>query len=200
MPRGTGSEGSEPPNNDQPWSPFPVQDWSTLPPAPLGSIAVNPTWVSPRSQAMQTRRPWWRPLVIIAVVAALIAATTYVANSTVIFGRAATATQYLPADGAVAYEQADTTRELKTSVGTTVTESARMVGVAALLSVDNRFGAAMGKEILDQSGTIKVWRTITTQLNDPAATAQSVRFHRVTAGVELLVSARRPKDMSTARD
>jgi hypothetical protein len=46
--------------------------------------------------------------------------------------------------------------------------------VAALLSVDNRFGAAMGREILDQSGTIKVWRTITTQLNDPAATTPAL--------------------------
>ena len=102
MPRGTGSEGSKPPNTDQPWSPFPVQDWSTLPPDPLGGVAVNPTWPPPRSHAMQPRRPWWRPLVNIAVVAALIAATTYVANSTAIFGRAAAATQYLPADGAVA--------------------------------------------------------------------------------------------------
>jgi outer membrane protein assembly factor BamB len=186
MPRGTGSEGSEPPNTDQPWSPFPVQDWSTLPPDPLGGVAVNPTWAPPHSHAMQPPRPWWRPLVIIAVVAALIAATTYVANSTVIFGRAAAATQYLPADGAVAYERTDTTRELETSVGTTVTESARMVGVAAILSVDNRFGEAMVQETLDQSGTIKVWRTITTQLNDPAATGQSVRFYRVSAGVELL--------------
>ena len=33
--------------DDQPWSPFPVQDWSTLPADPLGSVAVNPTWPAP---------------------------------------------------------------------------------------------------------------------------------------------------------
>jgi hypothetical protein len=36
--------------DDQPWSPFPVQDWSTLPADPLGSVAVNPTWPPPRPQ------------------------------------------------------------------------------------------------------------------------------------------------------
>lgn len=185
MPRGTGSEGSEPPNTDQPWSPFPVQDWSTLPPDPLGGVAVNPTWAPP-SGLPRSGRPWWRPLVIIAVVALMIAASTYVANSTVIFGRAATATQYLPADGAVAYERTDTTRELKTSIGTSVTESARFTGVGGVLSVDNRFSAAMGAETFDQGETIRIWRTITTQLNDPAAIAQTVRFYRVTAAVDLL--------------
>ena len=116
----------------------------------------------------------------------MIAATAYVADSTVIFGRAATATRYLPPDGAVAYERTDTTRELNTSIGTSVTESARLTGVPGLLSVDSRFGAAMGPETFDESDTIKVWRTTTTQLNDPAAIAQTVRFYRVTTGVDLL--------------
>ena len=78
----------------------------------------------------------------------MIAATAYVADSTVIFGRAATATRYLPPDGAVAYERTDTTRELKTSIGTAVTESARLSGVPGLLSVDSRFGAADGSRNL----------------------------------------------------
>ena len=162
-----------------------VQDWSTLPADPLGSVAVNPTWAPP-SGLPRSGRPWWRPLVIIAVVALMIAASTYVANSTVTFGRAATATKYLPADGAVAYERTDTTRELKTSIGTSVTESARFTGVGGVLSVDNRFSAAMGAETFDQGETIRIWRTITTQLNDPAAIAQTVRFYRVTAAVDLL--------------
>jgi hypothetical protein len=172
--------------DDQPWSPFPVQDWSTLPADPLGGAVVNPTWAPPRSDMAQPRRPWWRPLVVVALVGVMIAATAYVADSTVIFGRAAPATRYLPPDGAVAYERTDTTRELKTTIGTAVTESARLTGVAGLLSVDSRFSAAMGKETFDQSETIKVWRTTTTQLNDPAAIAQSVRFYRVTDGVDLL--------------
>jgi outer membrane protein assembly factor BamB len=172
--------------DDQPWSPFPVQDWSTLPADPLGAVAVNPTWAPPHSDPMEPGRPWWRPLVIVILVGVMIAATAYVADSTVIFGRAAAATRYLPPDGAVAYERTDTTRELKTLIGTAVTESARLSGVAGLLSVDSRFGAAMGPETFDESDTIKVWRTTTTQLNDPAAIAQTVRFYRVNAGVELL--------------
>jgi outer membrane protein assembly factor BamB len=44
----------------------------------------------------------------------------------------------------------------------------------------------MGPETFDESDTIKVWRTTTTQLNDPAAIAQTVRFYRVTTGVDLL--------------
>ena len=187
MPRATRSEQSEPSSpDDQPWSPFPVQDWSTLPPDPLGGVAVNPTWAPPRSDLAQPRRPWWRPLIIVVLVGVMIAATAYVADSTVIFGRAATATRYLPPDGAVAYERTDTTRELNTSIGTSVTESARLTGVPGLLSVDSRFGAAMGPETFDKSDTIKVWRTTTTQLNDPAAIAQTVRFYRVTTGVDLL--------------
>ena len=119
MPRATRSEQSEPSSpDDQPWSPFPVQDWSTLPPDPLGGVAVNPTWAPPRSDLAQPRRPWWRPLIIVVLVGVMIAATAYVADSTVIFGRAATATRYLPPDGAVAYERTDTTRELNTSIGT----------------------------------------------------------------------------------
>jgi outer membrane protein assembly factor BamB len=175
-----------PPTDDQPWSPFPVQDWSTLPADPLGSVAVNPTWAPPGSDLSRSGPRWWRPLVIIAVVGLMIAATTYVANSTVIFGRAATAAQYLPSDGAVGYERTDTTRELNTSIGTSVTESARFTGVSGVLSVDSRFSAAMGPETFDRGETIKIWRTITTQLNDPAAIAQTVRFYRVTAGVDLL--------------
>ena len=172
--------------DDQPWSPFPVQDWSTLPADPLGAVAVNPTWAPPHSDPAEPRRPWWRPLVIVVLVGVMFAASAYVADSTVIFGRAAAATRYLPPDGSVAYERTDTTRELKTSIGTAVTESARLSGVPGLLSVDSRFGAAMGPETFDESDTIKVWRTTTTQLNDPAAIAQTVRFYRVNAGIEQL--------------
>ena len=43
-----------------------------------------------------------------------------------------------------------------------------------------------GTETFDESDTIKVWRTTTTQLNDPAAIAQTVRFYRVNAGIEQL--------------
>ena len=104
-------QGAEPAMNvadDQPWSPFPVQDWSALPADPLGSVAVNPTWPPPQPQ-----RSWWRPLVVFGLVAALVAAAAFVASSVGVAARATAAADYLPSDGAVSYERTDTTRELK---------------------------------------------------------------------------------------
>ena len=120
--------------DDQPWSPFPVQDWSALPADPLGSVAVNPTWPPPQPQ-----RSWWRPLVVFGLVAALVAAAAFVASSVGVAARATAAADYLPSDGAVSYERTDTTRELKSVVGVAVTESARLSGVAGLLSTDGAF-------------------------------------------------------------
>ena len=101
---------------DQPWSPFPVQDWSSLPADPLGGVAINPTWPAPKEQ-----RPWWRPLAVFGVVAALIAGAAFVASSVgpaVGFGAAGVtaATGYLPSDGAVSYERTATTRDQKAVV------------------------------------------------------------------------------------
>jgi outer membrane protein assembly factor BamB len=167
---------------DQPWSPFPVQDWSTLPPDPLGSVAINPTWPAPEPP----KRSWWRPLVIIALVGALVAGAAFVASSVGVAGRITEAGGYLPTDGAVSYERTDTTRELKTTLGLAVTESARMAGVAGLLSTDSAFAA----KLIDAAGAdrdqIQIWRTTTTTINDPAVSVQTIRFYRVNDGVELL--------------
>ena len=107
--------------DDQPWSPFPVQDWSTLPPDPLGGAAINPTWPAPKEQ-----RQWWRPLVVFGLVAALVAGAAFVASSVGVAARVTRAARYLPNDGAVTYERTATTQELKTTVGVTVTESAEL--------------------------------------------------------------------------
>lgn len=167
---------------DQPWSPFPVQDWSTLPPDPLGSVAINPTWPAPE----QPKRSWWRPLVIIGLVGALVAGAAFVASSVGVAARLSEAGGYLPTDGAVSYERTDTTRELKTSLGLAVTESARMAGVAGLLSTDSAFAA----KLIDVAGAdrdqIQIWRTTTTAINDPAVSVQTIRFYRVNDGVELM--------------
>ena len=171
-----------PPPEDQPWSPFPVQDWSTLPPDPLGSVAVNPTWPAPEP----SRRSWWRPLIIFGLVAALIAGTAFVASSVGVAARLTTATRYLPSDGAVSYERTDTTRELKTTVGLAVTEAARLSGVAGLLSTDGAFASKMLAEANADRDTIQILRTTTTAINDPAAAAQTIRYYRVTTGVELM--------------
>jgi outer membrane protein assembly factor BamB len=168
--------------DDQPWSPFPVQDWSTLPPDPLGGIAINPTWPAPKEQ-----RPWWRPLVVFGLVAALIAGAAFVASSVGVAARlTTTAARYLPADGAASYERTATTQELKTTVGITVTESARLSGVAGLLSTDSAFSAKMLDEAYADRERIQILRTTTTSINDPAAIAQTIRFYRVNSGIELL--------------
>jgi outer membrane protein assembly factor BamB len=169
-------------SDDQPWSPFPVQDWSTLPPDPLGSVAVNPTWPAPQPP----QRSWWRPLVAYGLVAALVAGAAFVANSVDGAARATAAADYLPSDGAVSYERTDTTRELKTTVGLAVTESARLSGVAGLLSTDSAFATKMLDEAYADRDRIQILRTTTTAINDPAATAQTSRFYRVNTEVELL--------------
>jgi outer membrane protein assembly factor BamB len=167
--------------DDQPWSPFPVQDWSTLPADPLGSVAVNPTWPPPRPQ-----RSWWLPLVVFGLVAVLVAAAAFVASSVGVAARATAAADYLPSDGAVSYERTDTTRELKSVVGIAVTESARLSGVAGLLSTDGAFASKMLAAVYPDRDRIRILRTITTAINDPAATAQTIRFYRVNTGIELM--------------
>jgi outer membrane protein assembly factor BamB len=169
-------------DSDQPWSPFPVQDWSTLPADPLGAVAVNPTWPAPEAP----QRSWWRPLIIFGLVAALVAGAAFVASSVGVAARATAATRYLPSDGAVSYERTDTTRELKTKIGLAVTESARLSGVAGLLSTDSTFATKMLDEAYADRNTIQILRTTTTAINDPAASAQTIRFYRVNTGVELI--------------
>ena len=167
--------------HEQPWSPFPVQDWSSLPPDPLGGVAINPTWPAPKEQW-----PWWRPLVVFGLVAALVAVAAFVAGSVGVAARLTTAARYLPTDGAVSYERTATTSELKTTVGIAVTESARLSGVAGLLSTDGAFAAKMLDEAYSDRERIQILRTTTTAINDPAAIAQTIRFYRVNAGVELM--------------
>ena len=182
MSRAIHSERSEPSNkDDQPWSPFPVQDWSTLPVDPLASAAVNPTWPAPKEQ-----RSWWRPLIVFALVAALIASAAFLASSVGVAARTTGAADYLPADGAVTYQRTGTTQELKTTVGIAVTESARLSGVAGLLSTDGAFATKMLGDAYPDRDRIQILRTTTTQINDPTAIAQTIRFYRVNAGIELM--------------
>jgi outer membrane protein assembly factor BamB len=165
--------------DDQPWSPFPVQDWSSLPPDPLGSVAINPTWPEPKDP-----RPWWQPLLIFGLVAALVAGAAFVASSVSLAYRVTAASRFLPADGATSYERTATTRELQTTVGITVTESARSPGVVGLLSTDGAFATKMLAEA--DPNRIQTWRTTTTAIDDPTAIAQTIRFYRVNSGIELM--------------
>ena len=101
------------------------------------------------------------------------------ASSEGVAARVSRADDYLPSDGAVSYQRTDTTRELKTVVGIAVTESARLSGVAGLLSTDDAFASKMLGVSYPDRDRIQILRTTTTAINDPAATAQTVRFYRV---------------------
>jgi outer membrane protein assembly factor BamB len=100
--------------------------------------------------------------------------------------RVTAAAGYLPSDGAVSYERTDTTRELKTTVGLAVTESARLSGVAGLLSTDSAFATKMLDLAYVDRDRIQILRSTTTAINDPAVTAQTIRFYRVNTDVELI--------------
>jgi outer membrane protein assembly factor BamB len=182
MSRAIRSERDGPSNTgDQPWSPFPVQDWSTLPPDPLGSTTINPTWPAPKGE-----RPWWRPLIVFALIAALVASAAFVASSVGVAARVSAAADYLPTDGAVTYQRTGTTQEQETTVGIAVTESARLSGVAGLLSTDGAFATKLLGEAYADRDRIQILRTTTTAINDPTAIAQTIRFYRVNVGVELM--------------
>ena len=166
---------------DQPWSPFPVQDWSALPEDPLARATVDPGWAPPEPGPR-----WWIPLLVFAVIGSMIGAAAYVGGR-VGLGHAPTAANaYLPKDGAASYERIETTRELRTTTGFQVTESARYFGTTGLLSTDGGFSTLILAETKDEANTISTWRTITTAIDNPAITHQTTRFYRVTTAVELL--------------
>jgi outer membrane protein assembly factor BamB len=166
---------------DQPWSPFPVQDWSTLPEDPLAYTAVDPSWAPPRAG-----RPWWLPLVVLAVVGALIGGAAFAWNTVGFTTPRTAATAFLPADGSAVYEAVETTRGSATERSSQVTESARFRGVTGLLSTDSAFGSKLFAEVGQQTDTVQIWRTISTGYDDPAAPYPTTRMYRANGAVELL--------------
>jgi outer membrane protein assembly factor BamB len=169
----------------QPWSPYPVQDWSQLPEDPLASSAVDPNWGPP-----EPPRRWWVPLVVLAVIGGLIGGAAF-AGHTIGLGLPRTAaTAFLPTDGTAAYERVETTRGSRTTVSYQVTESARFSGVTGLLSTDTRFGTQLFAETFEERDTLRIWRTISTIYNDPAAPYATTRMYRANAAVELLGESR----------
>ncbi len=170
---------------DQPWSPFPVQDWSRLPEDPLAGSAVDPSWAPP-----EPGRRWWVPLVVLTVIGALIGGATYAGNTVGLGPSRTAATAFLPPDGAAAYETVETSREGKTEVSYQVTESALFSGTTGLLSTDTMFGTQMLAETYEQRDKVRIWRTVSTVYNDPAAPYPTTRMYRVNSGVELLGESR----------
>ena len=170
---------------DQPWSPFPVQDWSTLPEDPLAYSAVDPSWAPPRPD-----RPWWPPLLVLALIGALIGGATFAWNTIGFSTPRTAATAFLPADGTAVYEVVETTRESATERRSQVTESARFAGVTGLLSTDAAFGSRLFAEVGEQAHTVQIWRTISTVYDDPAAPYPTTRVYRTNGAVEVLGESR----------
>lgn len=170
---------------DQPWSPFPVQDWSSLPEDPLGRPAVDPSWAPPRRE-----RPWWPPLIVFALVGALVGGASFAWNTVGMGTPRTAATGYVPPDGTAVYEAVETTREGQSEQRHQVTESARYRGTTGLLSTDTTFGTQLLQETYEQRNTVRIWRTTSTVYDDPAAPYATTRVYRANAAVELLGESR----------
>ena len=125
------ADDQEPRRIGEPWSPFPVQDWSALPADPLAPSAVDPTWGPP-----QPARRWWTPLLVLTVIALVLSGSTYVATSGGSDDQDRGALAFLPADGTASFARVESTRELKTTIRNEITESARLSGYTAMLSTE----------------------------------------------------------------
>lgn len=170
---------------DQPWSPFPVQDWGSLPEDPLAGSAVDPSWAPPRRP-----RPWWLPLLVFALIGALVGGAAFVWDTVGFSTPRTAATAFLPPDGTAAYEQVETTRELETTARQQVTESARFRGTSGLLAFDRTFGTQLLGETFEGRNTVEIWRTTSTIYDDPAAPYATTRAYRTDGPVELLGESR----------
>lgn len=169
---------------EPPWSPFPVQDWSRLPEDPLATStpappAVDPGWAPPES------RRWWFPLVVLAVIAGLVGTAAWAGTSVGVGPQSFPATRYLPANGDAAYERVDTTRETTTTTAYAVTESALFTGVAGLLSGDFGFTTRALPDVYDKPD-VRLWRTTTTAVAEPAPVDQTTRYYQVNDAIQLL--------------
>lgn len=119
----------------------------------------------------------------------VLAGTAYATNTQAANPPDSAAHRYVPADGAVSYARVDTTRELRTTTDTQVTESAVLSGYTGLLSTDTTFGVKALGPVYDQGPTIRIWRTTSTVLDDPVV-PQTTRVYRTNDGVELLGESR----------
>lgn len=170
---------------EEPWSPFPVQDWSSLPEDPLAPVPAGPTADAPRPPR------WWAPLAVIAAIGLVLTGATYVATPAATGSSDPPVLRFLPADGTASYARVESTRQLTTTSGTEVTESALLSGYTAVLSTDSGFGIMALGSVYGQAATLRVWRTTTTTISgaaaDPKAAApQTTRLYRLNDGIELL--------------
>lgn len=180
------------------WSPFPVQDWSTMPPD-TGRAAPppEPRWGpdarwGPPSDSDRVGRgapPRWLPAVVIIACLALVAAGLHGADRIGITA-AEVVEEFVPADGAVGYFATTTSRaDIEPEQRTTVVESARRVGPEGLLSLDFTLGthviASVGEERVQK---VPFWRTTSTPIGADTG-GQTTLVYDLTRAVELIAES-----------
>src|SRR4051794_39086652 len=140
----------------EPWSPYPVQDWSALPADPLRpqQSAVDPAWGPPTG-----RRRSGIPLVVILLVCALVAGMVYVGTRIGVLADTVGAARFVPVDGAVSYAHRDDGGSRQTMI----TEAATgLSGTQAALAVDFTFGTKLLSTVDLDTSDRPYWRTTTT--------------------------------------
>ena len=164
------------------WSPFPVQDWATMPVDLLATSAVDPTWGPPAP--VGRTRAWWVPLVVLLCLGLAVGTGSWVARRAAEVRTAALA--YVPADGDALWQQVDETREAITRTTTQVTESARFSGVDGLISGDSFLVTRVLHQDYDADPAgSRLWRTTSTSVDGVGVPSQTTRYHRVRGSVEL---------------
>ena len=67
-----------------------------------------------------------------------------------------------------------------------VTESALITGVAGVLSTDTAFGIKVFADLYDEAANLRIWRTTSTTINDPAPRNQVTRVYQTNSDIRLL--------------
>lgn len=143
-----------------------------------GQTAVDPAWGPPRRRSL-------RPLVVIAIVLAVIAGSIFVAERQGRVPVSSATTVYVPADGAVELAGRSAAGAPPSLVAT---ESARFEAGEISSALDNNLAAqVLGAVDLSLRG-VAFWRTTTTEVGSEER-PQEVRVYRLGPAIELLAES-----------
>lgn len=149
---------------------------------------VDPSWAPPAAPA--TRRSGWLPLLVVIMVTVLVAGGLFAAERIGGTAPTSTALDYLPADGAVAYQQREITIGTVSTTRQLVTESARLTGGGLMFGLDFTLGVAVRKALAPQAmEPSRFWRTTTTEIATPESSQQPVAVYRADGAVELVAES-----------
>lgn len=177
------------------WAPFPVQDWSSLPPAePTPYAWVDPSWGPPPPPGAGSTAapvgPRWLPTLVVVLVTVLVAGGLVAADRVGASTRVSAATAYVPTDGSAAYQQRSTTVGSETATTTLVQESAWQNGATVIGGLDWTLGVkvvgVLGAKPFEQT---RFWRTTGSEIGNLGSSQQQVRVYRVDDAVELLAES-----------